>query len=125
MEINTYNGGGMVPESRTVMIKGSTGTYIHWRQPKRDTLTFKCSQQELNDLMKETNVTHFREMNSAETGGIAYDKPTTSIEFTWAGKTHSASDGATQHITSGNAAGFFKLYNYIEALVKKKLGTRY
>jgi hypothetical protein len=120
MELSTYNGGGMVPESKTVIINDSTCTYIHWRMPKRDTLSFTLSKQERDDLLKEINTIHFRDIISGETGSIAYDKPTTSVKFKWSSKTHEVSVGATEGIKKGNASGFYKLYNYILSLAEKK-----
>jgi hypothetical protein len=64
MGISTHNGGGMIPESITVTIKGSSGTYIHWHQPKTDTVAFTLSKQELDNLMKEINTSHFRDIIS-------------------------------------------------------------
>lgn len=119
MEITTYNGGGMMPESKTVIIKDSLGTYIHWLQPKSDTLSFTLSKKELDDLLKEINVSRFRTIISAETGAVAYDKPTTSVIFKWNGKSHKVSVGATEAI-KGDASGFFKLYNYIMSLAANK-----
>lgn len=119
MEIITYNGGGMMPESRTITIKDSLGTYIHWLRPNHDTLRFTLSRKELDDLLKEINSGHFRTIISAETGTVAYDKPTTSVIFKWNGQSHKVSVGATEAI-KGDAAGFFKLYNYIGALAEKK-----
>lgn len=119
MEITTYNGGGMRPESKTVIIKDSLGTYIHWLQPKSDTLRFTLSKKELDDLLKEINTCRFRTIVSAETGAVAYDKPTTSVIFKWGGKTHEVIVGATEGI-KGEASGFFKLYNYIVTLAIKK-----
>jgi hypothetical protein len=121
MEISTYNGGGMRPESLTVIIKDSSGTYIHWRMPKTDTLTFTLSKQELDDLLNEINATHFRNIISGETGSIAYDKPTTSIKFKWGSKTHEVSVGATEGIKKGDASDFYKLYNYVMLLAEKKI----
>jgi hypothetical protein len=121
MELSTYNGGGMVPESKTVIIKDSTCTYVHWRMPKTDTLVFTLSKQELDDLLKEINTIHFRDIISGETGSIAYDKPTTSVTFKWNGKTHEVSVGATEGIKKGDASGFYKLYNYILSLAEKKI----
>lgn len=119
MEITTYNGGGMRPESKTVIIKDSLGTYIHWLQPKRDTLAFTLSKKELDDLLKEINAVRFRTIISAATGTVAYDKPTTSVIFKWGGKTHEVSVGATEGI-QGDASGFYTVYNYIVALAAKK-----
>lgn len=121
MQISTYNGGGRVPESKTVIIKDSSGRYIHWANQKKDTFNFSLSQQELNDLMKEINAGHFRNIVSSETGNIAYDKPTTSVEFKWENKTHEVAIGATEAI-KGDDSGFYKLYNYILSLAAKKTG---
>jgi hypothetical protein len=120
MELSTYNGGGMVPESKTVMIKGSACAYIHWQMPKTDTLVFTLSKQELDDLLIEIKNTHFRDIISGETGSIAYDKPTTSVEFKWSNKKHHVSVGATEGIKQGDAAGFYRLYNNILSLAEKK-----
>jgi hypothetical protein len=120
MELSTYNGGGMVPESKTVIIKDSSCTYIHWHMPTTDTLVFTLSKQELDDLLKEINTTHFRDIISGETGSIAYDKPTTSVTFKWSSKTHEVSVGATEGIKKGNTSDFFKLYNDILSLAEKK-----
>ena len=119
MELSTYEGGGMVPESKKVIINDSICTYIHWQMPKTDTLYFSLSKQQLDELAKEINTIHFRDIMSGETGSIAYDKPTTSINFKWSGKTHEVSVGATEGIIKGNAAGFFKLYNDILLLAEK------
>ena len=120
MEIITYKGGGMLPESRTITIKDSLGTYIHWQKPNHDTLRFTLSRKELDDLLTEINSDHFRTIISAETGTVAYDKPTTSVIFKWNGQSHNVSVSATEAI-KWDAAGFFKLYNYIGALAEKKL----
>lgn len=120
MELRIYHGGGMVPESKTVIITDSTCTYIHWRMPKTDTLTFTLSTQELDELMKEINAIHFRDIISGETGSIAYDKPTTSVKFKWGSKNHDVSVGATEGIKKGDASGFYKLYDYTLSLAEKK-----
>jgi hypothetical protein len=120
MELSAYNGGGMVPESKTVIIKDSSGTYIHWLMPKTDTLFFTLSKQELNDLLKEINAIHFRSIFSGGMGTIAYDKPSTSIKFKWNGQSHEVSIGATEGIKEGDASGFYELYNYILSLAEKK-----
>lgn len=121
MQITTYNGGGRVPESKTVIIKDSSGLYIHWANQKKDTFNFSLSQPELDDLMNEINADRFRTINSGETGSIAYDKPTTSVEFKWENKTHEVAIGATEAI-KGDDSGFYKLYNYILSLAVKKTG---
>lgn len=120
MEIIAYNGGRMRPESKTVIIKDSSGTYIHWLMPKTDTLVFTLSKQELDDLLKEINAIHFRAIFSGGMGSIAYDKPTTSVKFKWDGQSHEVSIGATEGIKQGDASGFYKLYNYILSLAEKK-----
>lgn len=122
MEVHTYHGGGNVPESKTVIIKNSSGRYIHWVQQKTDTFNFSLSQQELNDLLKEINTDHFKNIISGETDGIAYDKPTTSVKFIWGKKIHEVNVGATEEIKKGNAQAFYSLYNYILALAAKKTG---
>lgn len=120
MELRAHHGGGMVPESKTVIITDSTCTYIHWRMPKRDTLAFTLSKQELDDLLKEIDSNHFRDIVSGETGVVVYDKPTTSVKFKWGSKNHEVSVGATKGIQKGDASGFYKLYDYILSLAEKK-----
>ncbi len=120
MELITYNGGGMTPESKTVIINDSSGTYIHWLMPKTDTLVFSLSNQELDDLLKEINAIHFRTIFSGGMGTIAYDKPTTLIKLKWDNQSHEVSIGATEGIKEGEASGFYKLYNYILSLAEKK-----
>ena len=125
MQLTTYNGGGMVPESKTVTIKASSCSYIHWRMPKEDTLTFLLSQQELDALLKEMNTSQFQNMTSSDKGTIAYDKPTTSIEFKSAKKNQIVSDGASESIDGNNASKFFDLYRHILSLAEKKTGQAY
>lgn len=79
MEIISYHGRGMFPESKTVSIKNGSGKYIHWLQSKADTLAFTMSRHEMDELVKQINTTHFKNMASGNTGSIVYDKPTTSI----------------------------------------------
>lgn len=122
MEVTIYNGGGMVPESQTVMIKAASCSYIHWHMPKTDTLTFVLSQQELDALLKEMNTSHFSNTTSSDKGTMAYDKPTTSIEFKSGKNVHKVSDGATESIDGNNDSKFFALYRYILALAQKKTG---
>ncbi|MCY7309329.1 MAG: hypothetical protein LH619_01000 [Chitinophagaceae bacterium] len=122
MELTTYNGGGMVPESKTVTIKASSCSYIHWQMPKEDTLTFLLSQQELDALLKEMNTLHFQNMTSSDKGTITYDKPTTSIEFKSAKKIQTVRDGATESVDGSNTSKFFDLYRHILALAEKKTG---
>ena len=121
-ELTTYEGGGMVPDSKTVIIKNLSGSYIHWHQHKRDTLYFKLSQAELNDLVKQLNVSNFNSIISGETGGIAYDKPTTSVELKQKGKSHEVNVGATTGIKKGDAGAFYDLYHYILNMALKKTG---
>lgn len=122
MEISTYYGGGMMPESKTVIIKDSSGTYIHWLQSKADTLSFTLSKQELDGLLKEINVNDFRSIFSGGMGSVAYDKPTTSVKFKWGNQFHEVSIGATEGIKKGDADSFYQLYNYILSLAMKKTG---
>ena len=122
MEIRTYHGGGKVPESETVIIKDLSGCYIHWKQHKKDTFSFSLSKLELNELMKEINTHQFRKIISLETGNVAYDKPTTSVEFKWENKTHEVRVGATEDVKDGNAEDFYKLYKYVLSLAVKKTG---
>ncbi len=120
MELSTYNGGGMVPETKTVVIKSSSGSSIHRLKSQIDTLAFVFSQQELNDLLKEMNAAHFNNITSAKTNTTAYDKPTTSIEFKWGNNVHKVSDGATEEVSNSNSTIFYKLYSYIDSLVQAK-----
>ena len=122
MEVTTYNGGGMVPKSQTVMIKASSCSYIHWHMPETDTLTFVLSQQELDALLKKMNTSNFSNTTSSDKGTMAYDKPTTSIEFKLGKKVHKVSDGATESIDGNNASKFFDLYRHILSLAEKKTG---
>jgi hypothetical protein len=119
-EISIYNGGGMVPESETVIIKDSSGIYIHWHMPATDSVKFRLSATELDNLMKEINRTRFREMKSGETEDVAYDKPTTSITWRNGDKSLTVSDGAGEKIQKGNEKDFFELYNYIKGIAKKQ-----
>jgi hypothetical protein len=120
MELVTYNGGGMVAESKTVIIKDSSCSYIHWLPAKTDSLHFVLSQQELNDLLKKLNEFHFTGMSSSQAGGTVNDKPTTSIRFTRTEKTRKVSDSATERIKTGSESDFFKLFNYIGSLAENK-----
>lgn len=122
MELTIYEGGGMVPESKTVIIEDSIGTYVHWVQHKRDTFHFRLTQQDLNSLVKQINRSQFNDIISGETGGIAYDKPTTSIELKWDGETHEVNVGATTNIKKGDAGAFYELYRYILTVALKKTG---
>lgn len=121
-EISVYNGGGMVPESETVIIKDSSGIYIHWHMPATDSARFTLSAADLDSLASRINKSGFRRMSSKETDEVIYDKPTTSV--TWKNGTESltVSDGATERIQAGNEKDFFALYNYILSIAKKKTG---
>ena len=80
------------------------------------------SQQELNELLSKINTVHFKNIISGETGGIAYDKPTTSVKFIWENKSHEVSVGAVENIQKGNPPDFYSLYNYVLTLAAKKTG---
>jgi hypothetical protein len=75
MELSTHHGGGKRLETKTVIINNSSCAYIQWRLRKTDTLTFTLSTQELDDLLKEINASHFRDIISGEMGpeSIAWD----------------------------------------------------
>jgi hypothetical protein len=120
MELSAYHGGGMRPESKKVFINDSICSYIHWNMPANDTFSFRLSKKELDDLLKEINKIRFTRIISGQTSSVIYDKPTTSVTFKWSGKKHEVSDGASQRIIKGNAAGFFTLCNYILSLAEKK-----
>jgi len=121
MQIKIYNGGGMVPESQTVIISESSAMYIHWRMPKTDTFYFKLSKIELDSLVKQINDTKFQTMTSGNSGGIAYDMPTTSVELTKDKKIHEVAVGATTEIKNGDSKAFYKLYIQILTLAQSKV----
>ena len=120
-QIKIYHGGGMVPESQTVIIKDSEAMYIHWRMPKTDTFYFKLSKSEKDSLMADINNVKFQSMQSGRTGSISYDMPTTSIEMIRANITHEVAVGATTSIKKGDSKKFYELYNYILAVAVDKV----
>ena len=122
MEVTIYHGGGMVPESFTVMINRSSCSYIHWQQPKTDTLSFICSQEELDNLLIMFNTKDFTNITSGESVGIVYDRPTTSIEFRYGDNLHKVSVGATEEIKKGRVTDFNELWSYIIQLAMRKTG---
>lgn len=122
MEVTIYHGGGMVPESFTVVINKNACRYIHWQQPKTDTLPFTCSKEELDQLLSQMNAMDFKNITSGESAGIVYDRPTTSIEFRYDEKTHKVSVGATEEIKKGSVANFNGLWSYIIQLAMRKTG---
>lgn len=122
-ELKIYHGGGMNPESETVIIKSGKSSYIHWELQKHDTLYFKLSQPEIDALVKEMNNAGFSNMRSGSSGSIAYDAPTTSIEWKSGNKIQEISLGATTELKTGNAEKFYSLYNYIHQLALKKTNS--
>lgn len=119
--ISTYNGGGMVPESETVIIKDSGCVYIHWHLPNKDTAAFTLSAPELDSLSARLNSARFLSMKSAATEEVIYDKPSTSITWKKGDQSHIVTDGATEKVSDNDEKQFFNLYQYILDLAKKKL----
>jgi hypothetical protein len=120
--LSTYTGGGMVPESETVIIKDSAGIYIHWHMPATDSVKFALTTTDLDSLMGLIEKSGFLAMQSGQTEDIAYDKPSTSISLKNGGKSLNISDGAAEKIIKGSESEFFSLFTYINLLAKKKAG---
>ena len=87
MELKAYHGGGMNPQSETVIIKSDKSVYIYWRLQQRDTIYFILSQPERDSILAFMKSKGFSKMKSGSSGSIKYDAPTTSIEFISGNKT--------------------------------------
>jgi hypothetical protein len=119
--LETYHGGGMVPEWKRVYISKDSCYSINARMQTQNKYNFKLSQSELNDLLTTLKDYRVEKLGVKKLNYVVYDAPSTSLTVRLGGKSVNISNGATEEISEAQEGDFRNCYGIIQRVAAGKI----
>ncbi|MDX2173069.1 MAG: hypothetical protein SFY56_08115 [Bacteroidota bacterium] len=119
--IKLYNGGGMYYGSTTVVFNSSEVIYTKMDHGNEVVKTFKLSENEKNEILKQLKLLKVENIKTKTKNGITHDQATTSICFLKdVNNNYCISKGATTEIEEEYKSNFSETWDYLCGIVKSK-----
>lgn len=123
MEFRAYKGGGMLPESETIVIRSDSAWLENWYDQARNKYYIEFTREERNLILKKIRELNFITMKMEE-HPVIYDKGSLNMSLRWKNNYFNFSEGATESISQKDAKNYFILYDFVSAFISRKLSSQ-